>query len=171
MGNLLEGLLMHNFYVTEFIGGILHPVWSHESEWVYAYSHNQTLIEMTLDELEEVPGLKMYYLQLHSSHRCMPLGGAMAYDTFTVYSFINLFGYGPEGKAGYLKTWLRDDPLFVDLKADLSGLGSKGDGLWGHFKCKMYLFFGCVYDLCCLFLLVLLTGKVFIHSVSKIQTK
>ena len=38
---------------------------------------------------------------------CMPAGGPLAFDTFMIYTFINLVGYGED--AGFLKTWLREE--------------------------------------------------------------
>ena len=56
-----------------------------------------------------MPDLKLNYLQVSSQHKCMALGGAIAYDSLLAYTFINLAGYGKE-KSGYLSTLLRDDP-------------------------------------------------------------
>ena len=69
----------------------------------------------------------------------MPVGGPIGYDTFMIYTFISLIGYGKN--AGYLKTWLRGEETMIDIDfgEDLSALGSSGDGLWGHAKCKMCL--------------------------------
>ena len=76
----------------------------------------------------------MYYLQLDSTTKCMPAGGPLGYDTFMSYMFVNLVGYGKD--AGYMKTWFRDEiqTLEIDFNEDMNGLGSKGDGLWGHAK-------------------------------------
>jgi len=49
---------------------------------------------MSLEELQNLPDLKMQYLQLDSQHKCMPLGGALAYDTLLTYTFVNFVGYG-----------------------------------------------------------------------------
>jgi len=97
----------------------------------------------------------------------MPLGGALAYDTLLTYTFINFVGYGKD-KSGYLSTILRDSPLYVDFEKDLSNLGAKGDGIWGHFVSKVYLIVECIGELTYLCLLVLIVCKVFIHSISKL---
>ena len=102
----------------------------------------------------------------------MPVGGPIGYDTFAVYTFISLIGYGQD--AGYLKTWLRgaaENMLEVDFSVDLGNLGSSGDGLWGHAKRKMYLLTDCLTELAYMLLLVLISGKVFIHSLARMQTK
>mmetsp|Transcript_25114 Transcript_25114/g.33672 ORF Transcript_25114/g.33672 Transcript_25114/m.33672 type:complete len:207 (-) Transcript_25114:1635-2255(-) len=165
-------MVMHNFYLTELIGGFLNPVQNPETEWIYAYSQNKTLLDMSLNDLKKVPDLKMHYLQLDSTHRCMPAGGALAFDTHMTYTFINLMGYGHQNSSGYLKSLLRDDdPLEIDLATDFSKLGSRGDGIWGHFKSKAYLMFDCLCDLTYMMLLVLISCKVFIHAIAKIQTK
>ena len=115
--------------------------------------------------------LKLHYMQVDSSQKCMPVGGPIGYDTFVVYTFISLIGYGQN--AGFLKTLLRNDDsmLDVDFSVDLGHLGSKGEGLWGHAKCKVYLLVDCLVELAYMLLLVLIAGKVFIHSVARIQTK
>ena len=103
----------------------------------------------------------------------MPVGGPISYDTFMVYTFISLIGYGQD--AGYLRTSLRDiddeKMLDIDFGTDLGALGSKGDGLWGHAKCKMYLLIDCIVELSYMLLLVVIAGKVFFHSLARIQTK
>ena len=164
-------MFLHNFYLGELLGSLFQPTDSPETEWVYAYSRNETLLSMSVAELREIEGLKMYYLQLDSSQRCMPVGGPLGYDTFSVYTFVNLAGYGSNG--GYLKTWLRDEDrmLEIDFKEDLNSLGSSGDGLWGHAKSKAYLIMDTVYELTQMLLLILITAKIFLHSVSKLQTK
>lgn len=102
----------------------------------------------------------------------MPLGGALAYDTLMTYTFINFIGYGGE-KTGYLSTMLRerDVSLYVDFEKDFSNLGAKGDGILGHFIGKIYLIVECLYELCYLYLLVIIACKVLIHSITKLQTK
>ena len=117
--NLIENMVMHNFYLTELLGGFLYPVEHPEAEWVYAYSQNKTLLSMSLEELKQLkPEPRIHYLQLDSSHRCMPAGGALAYDTHMTYTFINLMGYGEGSASGYLRTILRDKPTEVDFAND-----------------------------------------------------
>lgn len=65
-GTMIENMVLHNFFIGEFVGGMFNPVKHHESHWVYAYSQNQTLLQMSLEELQNVPDLKMQYLQLDS---------------------------------------------------------------------------------------------------------
>ena len=101
----------------------------------------------------------------------MPAGGNLAYDTHTIYTFINLIGFGHSNNSGYLRTLLRDDPLEVDFANDFKSQGAKGEGLWGHFKNKTYVLIDCLFDLAYIMLLVLITGKVLIHAVAKLQTK
>lgn len=113
----------------------------------------------------------MYYLQVDSSQRCMPVGGPIGYDTFMIYTFISLIGYGEN--AGHLKTWLRGDDSMIDINfgEDLSALGSSGDGLWGHAKSKLYLLIDTMIELTYMLLLVLISCKVLLHSMARIQTK
>ena len=123
---------------------------------------------MTTEQLRREEDLKLYYLQVDSSQRCMPVGGPISYDTFIVYTFISLIGYGQD--AGYLRTSLRGDEsmLDIDFGADLGALGSRGDGLWGHAKCKMYLLIDCIVELSYMLLLIVIAGKVFFHSLARI---
>lgn len=61
--NLIENLVMHNFYLTELLGGFLYPVEHPEAEWVYAYSQNKTLLSMSLDKLRQLkPEPRIHYL-------------------------------------------------------------------------------------------------------------
>lgn len=171
ISNFIELVFVNNFYCTAVLGGLLRPVVYPETEWMYAYSQNETLLDMSLEELSEVENLKMYYLQLDSLHKCMPAGGNLAYDTHTIYTFIDLIGFGHGDSSGYLRTWFRDDPLEVDFGEDFISMGGKGSGLWGHLKCKTYLFIDCLFDLGYIMLLVLITGKLIIHGAAKFQTK
>lgn len=102
----------------------------------------------------------------------MPLGGALAYDTLLTYTFINFVGYGGE-KDGYLSTMLRnrDVSLYVDFQRDFSSLGARGDGILSHFIGKIFLIVETLYELCYLYLLVLIASKILVHSITKLQTK
>ena len=162
---------MNNFYLTAVLGGLLSPVDHAETEWVYAYSQNKTLLDMSLEELSQIEELKMFYLQLDSLHKCMPAGGNLAYDTHTIYSFIDLIGFGHQDSSGYLRSLFRSEPLEIDFGTDLLTMGGKGNGLWGYFTCKFLLLIDCLFDLFYMMLMVLMAGKLLIHAVAKIQTK
>ena len=103
----------------------------------------------------------------------MPVGGPIGYDTFMIYTFINMVGYGED--AGYLKTLLRKEGsqnmLDVDFGEDLVVLGSSGDGIWSHITSKIYVLFDCLSDLSFLLILVLISSKVLLHSLARMQTK
>jgi len=49
---------------------------------------------MSVEELRQIENLTIFYIQLESFHKCMPVGGSLGYDTFLSYTFINLLGYG-----------------------------------------------------------------------------
>ena len=168
---LILDLFVQNFYIGELVGSLLHSAELPEVEWIYAYSRNETLLNLPISELKQIKDLKMYYLQLDSQTKCMPVGGPLGYDTFMVYMFINLVGYGQN--AGYLKTWFRDEEstLEIDFKNELAAFGSRGDGLWGHAKCKAYMIFDCLYELTQMLLLILVSCKILVHSLTRIQTK
>lgn len=91
---LILDLFVQNFYIGELVGSLLHSAELPEIEWIYAYSRNETLLNLPVSELRKIKDLKMYYLQLDSQTKCMPVGGPLGYDTFMVYMFINLVGYG-----------------------------------------------------------------------------
>ena len=113
--------------------------------------------------------LKVYYMQMDSTQKCMPVGGPIGYDTFMIYTFINLVGYGED--AGYMKTWLRKEGseymLDVDFGEDLVVLGSSGDGIWSHITSKISVIFDCFSDLSFLLILVLIASKIFLHSLAR----
>ena len=100
----------------------------------------------------------------------MPLGGPLGYDTSFSYTFINLFGYG---KTGFLRTILRDEDrvLEIDFNEDLSRLGSSGDGIWSHSKHKIFLLYYTLCDLSYMLLFVMISCKVLLHSLARLQTK
>lgn len=125
---------------------------------------------MSVDELRQIKDLKLHYVQMETYHKCMPLGGPLGYDTSFFYTFVNLFGYG---QTGFLRTILRDEEsmLEIDFKEDLSRLGSSGDGIWSHTKHKIYLLYETLRDLSCMLFLVVITCKVFLHSLARLQTK
>lgn len=56
-----------------------------------------------------MPDLRIRYLQVDTKHKCVPVDWFIGYDTFTVYTFLNLVGFGSRGARGYLKTLMRDD--------------------------------------------------------------
>ena len=167
-------LLLHKFYIGDIIGSMLQPTeGSPQSEWIYAYSRNQTLLNMTPEQLMKKSDLKIYYMQMDSTQKCMPVGGPIGYDIFMIYTFINMVGYGED--AGFLKTWLRKEGsqrmLDIDFSEDLVVLGSSGDGIWSHITSKIYVLFDCLSDLSFLLILVLISSKVLLHSLARMQTK
>lgn len=107
---------------------------------------------------------------MENFHKCMPLGGPLGYDTSFSYTFINLFGYG---KTGFLRTILRDEDrvLEIDFNEDLSRLGSSGDGIWSHSKHKIFLLYYTLCDLSYMLLFVMISCKVLLHSLARLQTK
>ena len=157
--------------MSELIGSVLYNAQVPEVEFIYAYSRNETLVNLSISELKEIKDLKLYYMQMDSQTKCMPVGGALGYDTFMTYMFVNLIGYGQN--AGFMKTWFRDEKstFEIDFNEDLNGLGSKGDGLWGHAKNKAYMIYECLKELAQMLLLVIISCKIFLHSVVRIQTK
>ena len=65
--DFLVNLFAHNFYISELVGSILQPTDSPTTEWLYAYSRNQTLLNMSTEELRQQKDLKLYYLQVDST--------------------------------------------------------------------------------------------------------
>ena len=59
----------------------------------------------------------------------------------------------------------------IDFSEDLSMLGSRGDGIYGHIIGKFYVLVDCLTDLLYLLPLVLITSKVLLHSIALLQTK
>ena len=115
----------------------------------------------------------MHYLQIDTKNKCVPVDWFIGYDAFAVYSFVNLIGYGPTGSQGFLKTILRPyrEAFTVDFANDFSSVGTKGAGIFTHFKAKFWLIFDILYDLFKLVCLILATSKTFAHTLSKIQVQ
>ncbi len=139
----------------------------------YAYALNDTLLEMPISEVRQIDGLKVHYLQVDTKNKCVPVDWFIGYDAFAVYSFINLIGYGPTSSQGFLKTILRPvrEAFTVDFANDFQSVGTKGSGIFTHFKAKFWLIFDILYDLFKLVCLILATSKTFAHTLSKIQVE
>lgn len=56
----------------------------------YAFSFNQSLLEMPLSQLQTIPGVRMKYLQVDILNKCVPQDWFLGYDQFSVYTFLNL---------------------------------------------------------------------------------
>ena len=136
----------------------------------YAYSLNETLLDMPIDQLKQIPDIKVRYLQVDTKNKCVPIDWFIGYDAFAVYSFINLIGFGPTSSKGYLKTILRPHPnaFKVDFANDFMDVGTSGSGLFAHFKVKFWLILEILYDLIILLCLVLASSKTFGHTLAKI---
>ena len=68
----------------------------------YSFSFNKTLQSLTSEQLGEIDGLKVKYIQLDSMNKCIPQDWFLGYDQFAVYTFHKL-----AGSKGYLKTYIR----------------------------------------------------------------
>ena len=136
----------------------------------YAYSLNETLLDMPIEEVRQIPGIKVRYLQVDTKNKCVPIDWFIGYDAFSIYSFINLIGYGPTSSKGYLKTILRPYPnaFKVDFANDFTAVGTSGSGMLAHFQVKFWLMLEILYDLFLLMCLVMTTSKTFGHTLAKI---
>ena len=85
-------------------------------EHLYAYSLNETLLDLPFDEIEKISGIKVQYLQVDSKSKCVPSRWFMGSDAFPIYTFINLIGYGPTSLGGYIKPIFKEFPN--DFKVD-----------------------------------------------------
>jgi len=56
----------------------------------YAFTYNQSLLEIPLSELSEMPEVRMKYLQVDILNKCIPQDWFLGYDQFSVYTFFNL---------------------------------------------------------------------------------
>lgn len=59
---ILLDLLLQNFLSGDFFVSLLWPATYPESEWIYAYSRNQTLLEVPLEELQRMDDLRISYV-------------------------------------------------------------------------------------------------------------
>lgn len=76
-------------------------------DYFYAYSKNETLLEMTPEELMNEKDLRVQYLQVDTKNRCIPMDWFIGYEAFTISTFIQLLGYGSQSAGGTLSTILR----------------------------------------------------------------
>lgn len=56
----------------------------------YAFSYNQTLLNMDVSELMKIKDLRVKYIQVDSMNKCIPQDWFLGYDQFAVYTFLNL---------------------------------------------------------------------------------
>ena len=50
---LIFNLFSHNFYIGEIVGSIFQPTETPSTEWIYAYSRNETLLNMSTEQLRQ----------------------------------------------------------------------------------------------------------------------
>lgn len=87
----------------------------------YAFSYNQTLLDMNLDELKSNPNLRLNYIQVDSMNKCVPQDWFLGYDQFAVYTFLKLSGQQRD-QAGFLKTYFRPKEIMINLLNNLEVL-------------------------------------------------
>ena len=122
---------------------------------------------MPLSELRKMD-LKVQYLQVDIKNKCVPIDWFIGYDTFSIYSFINLIGFGYTSQGGYLKTIFRDkDGFMVDFKHDFSEIGNSEEGLVRHFEIKLWLIYDTLKQLFIVMCAVVAISKAFFHGLSK----
>ena len=46
-GYIMADLILHNFYIFDTIDLLLRPLEPRQNQWIYAYSKNETLLNMT----------------------------------------------------------------------------------------------------------------------------
>ena len=136
----------------------------------YAYSLNETLLDLPIEEVRKIPGIRVRYLQVDTKNKCVPNDWFIGYDAFSAYSFINLIGYGPTSTKGFLKPILRDFPNDnkVDFENDFHSVGTQGAGFFSHFRIKGRLLISILYDLFLLMCLVVTVSKSMSHTLSKL---
>jgi hypothetical protein len=78
-------------------------------EIIYAYSFNKTLLEMPISELIKVKNIKARYLQIDSKNKCVPTDWYLGYDTFIIYTFLQL-----GGNNGFLKFYFEE--VIIDFE-------------------------------------------------------
>ena len=135
----------------------------------YAYSLNETLLDLPIEEVRKIPGLKVRYLQVDTKNKCVPIDWFIGYDAFSTYSFINLIGYGPTSTKGYLKPILRAYPndYKIDFANDFYDVGTQGAGFISHFRIKASLLISILYELFILMCLTVTVSKSMSHALSK----
>ena len=106
-------------------------------------------------------------------NKCVPIDWFLGFDTFSLYTFVNLVGFGKHGVGGYLSTYFRDESggFTIDFKRDFEGLGHSKDGLIRHMTTKFWLFCDTMKNLFVVMCCVLAVCKTFIYSLSKNQLR
>jgi hypothetical protein len=124
---------------------------------------------MSIEELRKIPNLKVRYLQVDSKNKYVPADWFIGFDSFTIYSFVNLLGFGDTSVGGYLKPLMRSEKtsFMIDFQNDFSQLGSTFDGLTQHLWLKLWLVFDSLWNLFIIMCCVVAICKVFLHSLSK----
>jgi hypothetical protein len=87
----------------------------------YAFSYNQTLLNLNAEQLMKEPNLRIKYMQVDSMNKCVPQDWFLGYDQFAVYTFHKLAGQ-IDGQAGYLKTYFRPGKKMINLLNNLEVL-------------------------------------------------
>ena len=80
----------------------------------YAFSYNNTLLNLDIQQLSEIRDLRLKYIQVNSMSKCVPQDWFLAYDQFSVYTFLNLAGQR-EAEGGHLKTYIRPERSGFDF--------------------------------------------------------
>ena len=60
---------------------------------------------MPVEELEKITNLKVKYVQVNASHKCIPWDTFLTFDSFVIYTMASLTM--PTGATGYMNSYLR----------------------------------------------------------------
>jgi len=99
----------------------------------------------------------------------VPIDWFLGFDTFSLYTFLNLVGFGTHGAGGYLTTYLREETrgFTIDFRRDFEVMGHSKDGLVRHLWTKFWLVVDTLKNLCIVMCCVVAICKTLIYSLSK----
>eukprot|EP00347_Sterkiella_histriomuscorum_P020015 403339427 len=105
---------------------------------IYVFSYNKTLLQMNIKELRENQKfIKTRYLQIDSRHKCVPTDWYLGFDTFAIYTFLQL-----SGSKGFMKPLMKD--WIIDYSKEFNQYLTAGSGLfsymYGKFKFCIFIF-------------------------------
>lgn len=91
----------------------------HATDSVYIYSNKEEFFNLSIDDMISVKRARLMYVQVDSSYKHVPIDWFMNYDSFAIYTFLNLVGTGEGSPGGWLRPFFRlEDKFTVDFKKD-----------------------------------------------------
>ena len=126
--------------IHRYIKDFLH--FRHAIDSVYIYSNKEEFFNMSIEDLMNVKRARLLYVQVDSNYKHVPIDWFMNYDSFAIYTFLNLVGYGEGSLGGWMRPFFRAENKFiVDFKKDFFNYGQGGlvSFFWQKLKTVLYV--------------------------------